>query len=1306
MAFDQSTRVRLQRFVTEARALLTEEFTRQLQSIYGMNPVTGEVSDISTLSGLTPREQETAQLLRDTLDHYITRTEKTKDKKSKQFAIQRITREQSFTVLNRLVALRMSEARGLLIESINKGFESKGFQLFHRVSGASLGDTGTSYRHYVFSLYDEFSLDFFALFDRFAVEGRLFPSALVLQELLAKINDEDMLALWPEDETIGWIYQYFNSIEERKKMRAASATPRNSRELAIRNQFFTPRYVVEFLVDNTLGQIWSEMTSGDTCLFDKCKYLVNTNKKLSNTTKQRKIKDPRDIKMLDPACGSMHFGLYAFDLFEFIYDESWELELSKGISHFSREFGRKPLTETYKCKDDFLIDVPRLIIENNIYGVDIDPRAVQISGLSLWLRAQKSWHETNLKQEKRPFILRSNIVCAEPMPRNEELLKEFVSALKPSFLGEVIELIFAKMETAGEAGTLLQIEIIIRSAIKEAEETWKQQQSSKAKTNLTKKTKTKNATSFDVSGINNGQFWKEAEDKIMYALFEYSKRLQRDESERKRLFFKDAARGVAFLELLRQKFDVLLMNPPFGQGNKSLTKQLGKGFPGSGASELGASFFTRALQLTNPDSLFGSITSRTCFYLNSLSEWRVEQCLKNSNVLFFADLGEGILDEAMNETACYIVKNASESNEDAYFGMFHDIKDKEQSLLDLASKDIINSRIYLRKPSDFNKLNDAPFCYWVSKDFINTLPSLLPLGEEYASVQMGLAPRDEYRYSRAWWEIPIGSNDWKPYAKGGELTAYYSDIELVLKDIDDLSEIKANLDQKYPYLKGNLDWVLHPENSYFEPGLTFGQRTTFLRTSAIPAGCYFSVAGKGIFGTKVNSKVLMQAINTQACQFLVSLRKERFSIDPQYQEGDVSRVPFPLLSKSEQAKLSSKAEENYQAVREISSYDEIDHAFLAPCFSVKSYDDHVARSSAQIYKNEEQANLIILKKLNLNKKDIMFIKEQIEPKWVARSTMNWYQYDFKDIFSYLLGSYYGRWRDQEEPTKSSKDMNLFSKDALISYKLMDSGEDSSEVLFMTSSDDLSLFSSKLLEMVKNFKSNDIDNDLIDLLRDKENLFQFLTSPKLFFEFHMRRYSKNGRKAPIFLPIQSNAKNITIWLYYPKLNDQTIFTCINNFVDPSLSLTCDQITTLQSCSLRSKEEEKELNRLVDYKSELEVFREELARIAKIWKPDLNDGVQITMAPFWRLFRHKDWQKKLKQTWEKLESGDYDWAHLSYSIWPERVLQKCLTDRSLAIAHKVESDFWYQDKITKKWKLNDLSDSEIKTFIKGKVESLRN
>ncbi len=117
MAFDQTTRTRLQKFVSESRAVLTEEFTRQLQSTYGMDPKTGTIADLETLTFLDNQGKQTALLLRETLAHYLTTIQGKSQKERTCQALNRIIREQAFTVLNRLGALRMAESRGFLIES-------------------------------------------------------------------------------------------------------------------------------------------------------------------------------------------------------------------------------------------------------------------------------------------------------------------------------------------------------------------------------------------------------------------------------------------------------------------------------------------------------------------------------------------------------------------------------------------------------------------------------------------------------------------------------------------------------------------------------------------------------------------------------------------------------------------------------------------------------------------------------------------------------------------------------------------------------------------------------------------------------------------------------------------------------------------------------------------------------------------------------------------------------------------------------------------------------------------------------------
>ena len=273
MAFDDATRSRLQSFVGAARELLAEEFAWQLQQTYGMDPASGTVAELDRLAHLDDQRLETARVLREILSHYLGPFTNP-SVQQRRYALDRIAREQAFTVLNRLAALRLMEARGILIESVAKGYQSQGFRLYQQVAGTALGETGDTYRVFLLSLYDMFAADLPALFDRFAPFGRLFPREATLLRLLELLNAPDLEHLWGEDETIGWIYQYFNSAEERRRMRQESSAPRDSRELAVRNQFFTPRYVVEFLVDNTLGRLWFDWTGGETSLRDACQYLL------------------------------------------------------------------------------------------------------------------------------------------------------------------------------------------------------------------------------------------------------------------------------------------------------------------------------------------------------------------------------------------------------------------------------------------------------------------------------------------------------------------------------------------------------------------------------------------------------------------------------------------------------------------------------------------------------------------------------------------------------------------------------------------------------------------------------------------------------------------------------------------------------------------------------------------------------------------------------------------------------------------------------------------------------------------------
>lgn len=637
MAFDQTTRGRLQKFVNASRELLSEELTRQLQATYGLDPKTGTVADLSELKHLDNRERQTAQLLHEILQHYIAATPGKNAKEQTLQALDRLVREQAFTVLNRMAALRMMEARDVLMESIAKGYNSRGFELYKMLAGTSQGETGDAYRHYLFSLFDEFSVDLELLFDRHGAQGRLFPRESALLELLEQINHPEIEHLWAEDETIGWIYQYFNSQEERKKMRKESQAPRNSRELAVRNQFFTPRYVVEFLVDNTLGRIWFDATQGNTSLYDRCQYLLVKPEELEAKRAEptpRTLRDPRTLKLLDPACGSMHFGLYAFDLFLEIYREAWAWEQQQGPGSLDvstqPDAGFKPLSQTYADEEDYLRDVPRLIIEHNIYGVDIDPRAAQIATLALWLRAQRAWYEAGVKAPQRPIIGQGHVIAAIAPPAEKELRQQFADQLDTQD-AELFEKTLQLLHNLPELGVLLQVEQELPKLIKQV-----------------------------YGGRGDGLFaaqeqetWQQAEQRLRQALSTFTGQVS--SSYQSRLFALDALQGLRLIDLTREVFDVVLMNPPFGALANSTKTQLGKAYPNS-RNDLMAIMVERGLEMLRVSGRIGAITSRTCFFLSSFQKWREEVVLGIAKPEVMADLGHGVMDDAMVEAAAYVLE--------------------------------------------------------------------------------------------------------------------------------------------------------------------------------------------------------------------------------------------------------------------------------------------------------------------------------------------------------------------------------------------------------------------------------------------------------------------------------------------------------------------------------------------------------------------------------------------------------------------------------------------------------------------------
>ena len=339
----------------------------------------------------------------------------------------------------------------------------------------------------------------------------------------------------------------------------------------------------------------------------------------------RTKKDPRDIRVLDPACGSGHFLLYAFELLLTIYQESWNDDASP-----PSEATGHTLREDYPDLATLRAAAPELILRRNLYGIDIDPRCAQIAAFVLWMRAQRAFHDLRLALQERPSITKTNIVVAEPMPGEVDLRHAFANTLEPK-LAQLVEQVFDSMGLAGEAGYLLRI-------AEETEESLRR-----------------------IYGNVSGLFaqaqeneWAQAAEDLHAALHTFANRTSRNHSLARQLFADDAARGLGFIQLCSQSYDIILMNPPFGDSPKGVEAICASLSPGK-TKNLYAAFVARALELLTPGGALGVISSRTFVTYTEFAGFR-EALLANSTLRCLADLGWGVLDGAQVETAAYVVR--------------------------------------------------------------------------------------------------------------------------------------------------------------------------------------------------------------------------------------------------------------------------------------------------------------------------------------------------------------------------------------------------------------------------------------------------------------------------------------------------------------------------------------------------------------------------------------------------------------------------------------------------------------------------
>lgn len=1270
----------LMQFVSDVKTLLTNNIIAILQQHYGIW-ADGRVIPVGQLTTSDANVVYRARMLRGRLQ-YIKNSLPADSANIDMKAVQQLSAEQAFTILNRFCAVRMCEERELIMPSIAEGYDSAGFVSYDMVTGQ--GAVGTRYERYCWyiqSLYDELSIELPSVFDRYSPYGLIWPDEATLTKFFELINNENLTAFydeqtgetvdfWRENETLGWIFQYYNSLEERRRMREESNRPRNSREMAVRNQFFTPDYVVRFLTDNSLGRIWYEMTGGHTNITEMCQYMIH---RPNEILPLRAIKEPTEISMLDPACGSMHFGLYTFDVMEAIYMDAWDNQ-PKLLTDYR-------YTET---RESFAHLVPKLILENNIFGVEIDPRALQIAALSLWLRAQQSWSKLGVPREERPVIERSHLVLAEPMPGNKRMLKLLTERLdKP--MQRLLVKIWDKMQYAGEAGLLIKMEQEIESEIEDLRKNW-------SKVNAVQSvslfdTDERKAEIYAANEKKAKLDKKEAKaaffativEKLQEALRTVSSRLSEEEGYENTLFANDAVRGFAFIELCQKRYDVILMNPPFGEGSECTIGYLDNNYS-CWCKNLVCAFFDRMQELLLDSGLAGSIFDRTVLIKSSYEPFR------KKNICGFisacADTGWGVLDASVETSTLVLSKTPSDEREGVFFDVLNDdpvCKAEEIKLsIDKLLAQQRRGNTYLRKSSEFIHLPNAIIGYYFDEDILH-LFSNDNIEDRGLTARQGHAFVSTNHY-RLFFEIDKYA-DYKLMYNGSSFSLFYTySRELAFWGIN------GNI------VKANKSVVLRNNDYQLLPGICYGKRGDIVDAHILRRNEIFTVEGLAIPNiSKSNSFALLGLINSIIGQYSINLYTAQHK-----HAGYMNLLPMPDYD-TRQSDIERIISEIIDIKRWWFSLDETNleyHGLVGQIMSSHHIEDSIDQLQEKL-----TADYNRYQELVKQNDDLWMDLADVETDSDFRATLNAYKsrrpYEellsidgasngnvinkkvmAQEIVMELVGMAFGRWniRYAAQPETIPSFNDVFDVLPFIPVVSLQAKEPEhypltlpNDGILMGDDQHPDCLIKRVQEVMHSLWLNDADemeSEICQLI-GVDSLQTYLESPNGFFDYHFKRYTKSRRKAPIYWPISSPEGEITLWVYYPLLSNQTL---------PHLLLLLSKECTAAQSDLTAAQLANDKKReavILNLMGDIHALEAELNQLNDLpYQPNHNDGVPVTAAPLRNVFRHNAWKKECLSNWENLQKGEYDWSHLAYALFPARIRDKAKKDWCMALTHGLE------------------------------------
>ena len=1185
----------------------------------------------------------------------------TKRNRSREDFRREAEKQAAYTLLNRLVLLRLMEAPGPSGQPLRApavmtgGWDSPAYRDFRQLAPALARDETEGYAFLLNLVFEDLATELPGLYGPAGVADLVPVPAATLRHVIDALNADGLKTCWTDDMTLGWVYQYWNDPErEALDDKLNDGGKVEPYEIASKTQMFTERYMVDWLLQNSLGPMWLAMcqkhgwtpevqadgtlvrleerraewrakrASGEVPLTEMMALHTDAERRWAYYVPQtipeeaaaQAPESVRDLKVLDPAVGSGHFLVVALGLLVALYRE---------------EARHREESNDERWSDRAIVE---RILSHNLHGIDLDPRAIQIAAAALWLKASQVASDA---RPERLNLVASNLrltSLADDDPALVELRRQV--ELETGVPGVLTDTLIHALRGADHLGSLLKVGKAVDEALERHEAALERAVHEQGDL----------FADFQTEQHRVPIRRDEAKATLLERLEGFLAKHTGGDDLGLRLRGEQLTAGVRFVRLVREgAYDLVVANPPYqGTSKMADTKYVTQTYP-LGKADLYAAFLLRGLELVRHGGVSAMLTMRNWMFIKQYSELR-EYILGNFDVRGLGDFAVGAFDEVPNDVLSVAVSVLHRSTPRLEPSVAQQPTPPEDTSYDRARTQrkrvatICHVGCHVFDPTALEVVPDRPLVYWWGNSELERYRTF-PLVSSSFAIFPGVKTGDNERFFRRWFEVPSAPTTltqqshetatWPCYLKGASGYEWIDPVQYVVAWTHAALELKVFGAYCNP---GTVR--LREPSLFFRPGIAYAVigNTFSARAHRLPG--VFDNMGPTSFPDNIAAAICLMNSAT-ARSILNALNPSiHFTI------ADIERLPV------------FEIEDSTLIFRVIEQAFDVHESHREPSIEFK-------RSGPTPWRHaQDWAQAAIDRHEGTPLPDYV---EQSDPE------------SFTDHLSFALGVALGRFGPSGSGAEgildpATADLSHALPHGILFLDTMLDAEDRRDSLGHPAAEPLHATWAQYGPAIDAKRS----------LRDWLAL-------DFFKDVHKGMYDNR----PIHWPLSSADRTFVAWMSIHRMNEQTLKVLLADHLVPTLTRLGGELADLRSVrdgadKKASRAAERQYDRVLKAKEELQAFidnveqcadrgapptdskcprREQDARYA----PNLDDGVMINSAALWPLL-DPQW-KDPRKWWKELASAqgrkDYDWSHLAMRYWSNRVDRKCQQDPSLGVAH---------------------------------------